>query len=119
MTYERREQLDTSLATLLHAIFMHIDSRSAFVRTQMVESFEQLMRCIISVGANAAHNASDSGSTSYHVDLERTMAAKAQVERLFARRTFASWAAETSREEYDSQSKCQRTCSLLQTRPCL
>uniref|UniRef100_V5F0T5 Fry-like conserved protein n=1 Tax=Kalmanozyma brasiliensis (strain GHG001) TaxID=1365824 RepID=V5F0T5_KALBG len=105
MTYERREQLETSLPTLLHAIFMHIDSRSAFVRTQMVESFEQLMRCIITMGASAAHNANDSESTFYSIDPERTAAAKAQVERLFARRTFASWAAETTAADYDGQAK--------------
>ncbi|TKY90551.1 hypothetical protein EX895_000549 [Sporisorium graminicola] len=105
MTYERREQLETSLPTLLHAIFMHIDSRSAFVRPQMVELLEQLMRCTISVGASATSNASISGSSIHIVDSERISAAKAQVERLFARRTFASWAAETTEEDYDNQYK--------------
>ncbi|SPO19985.1 related to TAO3 - Transcriptional Activator of OCH1 [Ustilago trichophora] len=105
MTYERREQLETSLPTLLHAIFLHIDSRSAFVRTQVVELFEQLMRCTISVGASVTSNASSSGSSFVAIDPERTAAAKAQVERLFARRTFANWAAETSDEDYDSQSR--------------
>ncbi|SJX60360.1 related to TAO3-Transcriptional Activator of OCH1 [Sporisorium reilianum f. sp. reilianum] len=113
MTYERREQLETSLPTLLHAIFMHIDSRSAFVRAQMVELFEQLMRCTISVGASATSNASVSGSSIHMFDSERISAAKAQVERLFARRTFASWAAETAEEDYDSQYKMPK--NLLST----
>ncbi len=92
MTYERREQLDSSLPTLLHAIFLHIDSKSSFVRAQVVELFEQLMRCTISVGASVsvASNTSMSGSSFIAVDPERTAAAKAQVERLFARRTFAT-----------------------------
>ncbi|SNX81636.1 related to TAO3 - Transcriptional Activator of OCH1 [Melanopsichium pennsylvanicum] len=113
MTYERREQLETSLPTLLHAIFLHIDSRSAFVRTQVVELFEQLMRCTISIGASVASNASITGSSSTPVDPERTAAAKAQVEKLFARRTFANWAAETSEEDYDTQSRMPK--NLLST----
>ena len=113
MTYERREQLESSLPTLLHAIFMHIDSRSAFVRAQMVELFEQLMRCTISVGASATTNTSASGSSIHMVDSERITAAKAQVERLFAKRTFASWAAETTDEDYDSQNKMPK--NLLST----
>lgn len=113
MTYERRDQLETSLPTLLHAIFMYIDSRSAFVRAQMVELFEQLMRCTISVGASATSNASVSGSSIHMIDSERITAAKAQVERLFARRTFASWATETREEDYDSQYKMPK--NLLST----
>ncbi|KAJ1030345.1 hypothetical protein NDA16_001255 [Ustilago loliicola] len=105
MTYERREQLDTSLPTLLHAIFLHIDSRSAFVRSQVVELFEQLMRCVISIGGSATTHGSTSGSSFTAVDPERTAAAKAQVERLFARRTFANWSAETGDEDNDSQAR--------------
>lgn len=113
MTYERREQLETSLPTLLHAIFMHIDSRSAFVRTQMVELFEQLMRCTISIGASATGNAGPFRSSVQIFDPERTTAAKAQVERLFAKRTFASWTAETTDEEHDTQFKMPK--NLLNT----
>lgn len=108
MTYERRGQLESSLPTLLHAIFLHIDSRSSFVRTQVVELFEQLMRCIISVGATSSSIANGTGSSLHAFDPERISAAKFQVERLFARRTFANWSAETSDAEYDNQSRMPR-----------
>ncbi|KAJ1603285.1 hypothetical protein NDA14_005329 [Ustilago hordei] len=113
MTYERREQLDTSLPTLLHAIFLHIDSRSAFVRSQVVELFEQLMRCVISIGGSATTHGSISGSSFLAVDPERTTAAKAQIERLFARRTFANWSSETGDEDNDSQARMPK--NLLST----
>ncbi|KAJ9476862.1 Cell morphogenesis protein PAG1 [Pseudozyma hubeiensis] len=114
MAYERRDQLETCLPTLLHAIFMHIDSRSAFVRTQMVKLFEQLLRCSISIGTiQVSHAVQPGSSTHIVVDLERTLAAKAQVERLFARRAFANWDAETSDEDNDGPTKMPK--NLLNT----
>lgn len=108
MTYGQREQLEDNLPTLLHAIFLHIDSRSTFVRTQVVELFEQLMRCTISLGSISLGSignsgASFSGASIAAMDSERIHEARAQVERLFSRKTFANWAAETSEEDHDNQ----------------
>ncbi|GAK62348.1 cell morphogenesis protein [Moesziomyces antarcticus] len=105
MTYERREQLDSALPTLLHAIFLHIDSRSTFVRAQVVELLEQLLRCAISVGVNAVNQAAPPGSSFSGVDPDRVSAAKAQVERLFTRRNFANWSAEMTDDADDRQER--------------
>ncbi|PWZ02702.1 hypothetical protein BCV70DRAFT_154018 [Testicularia cyperi] len=105
MTYERRDQLGPNLPTLLHAIFLHVDSRSSFVRDQVVELFEQMMRCAVSVSV--------AGQMQPEESIQAAAAAKAHVDALFARRTFASWSADTTEADYDARAKMPR--NLLHT----
>ncbi|KAN0063104.1 Cell morphogenesis protein PAG1 [Thecaphora frezii] len=79
MAYERGEQLAMYLPALLHAVLMHADHVSSFVRQQAEEILEQLLRCVVS-------------TLPAIVDAQDKVTSRAQVEALFADKVEPRWA---------------------------
>ncbi|PWN30459.1 hypothetical protein BDZ90DRAFT_225274 [Jaminaea rosea] len=78
LTYEPSDQLNAKLPTLLHAIFVQIDSVIPFVQEQAVATFEQLLRSLASMKAAAMGG-------------EAVATAKEQVEQLFSKGAANFW----------------------------
>lgn len=78
LTYEPSDRLNAKLPTLLHAIFVQIDSVIPFVQEQAVATFEQLMRSLASMNATV-------------IGSEAVASAKEQVEQLFSRGPANFW----------------------------
>ncbi|PWN23960.1 hypothetical protein BCV69DRAFT_279866 [Microstroma glucosiphilum] len=99
LTYERSDRLSTKLPSLLHAIFVQIDSFVPFMQEQVVGMFEQLLRSMAAMSAVAVLQAGE-------------MSAKAQVENLCTNWTF--WSHDDSEVVFDEM-KTPRSMRILLT----